>query len=272
MNVTRSPKTMSALLLSVLCFPALAVADPSFVDDGSFSVCVDPTFPPMEYMKSADDTAPVGVDADVATALAAQWKVPVKFATMDFAGLLPSLSAARCDAVISGIMLTDERQKSFDGVGYLNTFVVVIGSGKTKAFASAEALSGKTIAVQAGTTYLTRIEAISADLVAKGLAPIAVQQYPKQTDAMQQLEVGRVDGVLTQDTEVSYRNLQKPGQFATLWRLPQDKPEPFAIYIRKDSVDRAALVEALAALKSSGSLEAITKTWSLSSDQLVDIK
>jgi len=244
---------------------------PSFVADGAFSVCVDPTFPPMEFMENENAKEPVGVDIDVAKALAEIWGAKASFITMDFNGLLPSLAAGRCDAVISGTLLREERLKDFDGIGYLNTFSVIVGKAGAAPISSLDEIAGKTIAVQSGTTYIDILQKNNEALAAKKLELTKIQQYPKQTDAIQQLLVGRVDGVLSQDTEISYREVQNPGQFATIYTIPQTVFEPYTAYIRKDEKDKAAFVTAIKSLLDSGKLRAIVDTWKLSPQQLDNI-
>ena len=246
-------------------------AKPSFVADGVFSVCQDPTFPPMEFA-SETDGSPVGVDVDIVKALAERWGVSESTVVMDFNGLLPSLSAERCDAVVSGATLTAERQKTFDGIGYLNTFIVVIAKAGAAPFANMDDLSGKTVAVQSGTTYVDRAEAMNGELTAKGLEPMNIQTYPKQTDAIQQLLVGRVDGVFSQDTEVAYREFQNPGQFSTVWVVPQETFQPYAMYIRKTDGDKAAVEAAVQGLIADGAMDEIIAKWRLQPSQLDGIR
>ena len=272
MPYARKSGVLVLAALASLFAPSIASAQPSFVADGDFSICVDPTFPPMEYKENASDATPVGVDVEVTNALAEQWGAKASFITMDFNGLLPSLQAGRCDAIISGITLTAERQKTFDGVGYLNTFIVIIANAGAPALKGPEDLAGKTIAVQSGTTYLARMEKLNETLTANGLEPMILQQYPKQTDAIQQLQVGRVLGVVTQDTEVAFREFQDPGKFSTIWRVPQDAVEPYAIYIQKNETDKAEVQKAVTALLSSGKLREIVDKWKLSPDQLEGIQ
>lgn len=257
----------AAMILTGLCGAASAGEAPAFAADG-FSVCVDPTFPPMEFMENAADRDPVGVDIDVAKALAAHWGTEASFVRMDFAGLLSSLEAGRCDAVISGAVLREDRLRSFDGVPYLNTSVVLIAAAGAEPLADLAALSGKTVALQSGTSYAARMEEINAGLEGAGLAPAAVQQYPKQSDAIQQLLVGRAAYVVTQDTEVAYRELQDPGRFVSVFTLPSEQYEPFAIYLRKDEAETTAVAAAVKALVADGTMAGIVEAWKLAPGQL----
>lgn len=250
-----------------LAAPAIAADAPDFAADG-FAVCVDPTFPPMEFMADAGDKEPSGVDIDVARALGNFWGVKTTFTSMDFAGLLPSLDAGRCDAVISGAILREDRLKSFDAVPYLDTSAVMIAPAGTAPVADIAELAGKTVAVQAGTSYPGRVEEINAQLEAAGLTPMTMQQYPKQSDAIQQLLVGRAQYVVSQDTEVAYRELQDPGKFDVVFTMPAKDFEPYSAYLRKNDAETAKVAAAVKALVADGTLMGIVEKWKLSPGQL----
>ncbi|MFZ5791307.1 MAG: transporter substrate-binding domain-containing protein [Pseudomonadota bacterium] len=246
---------------------AIAAADgPSFVQSKTLTVCQDPTFPPMEFMAKAGDTEPSGFDADLARALAEHWGVAAKFVTMDFAGLLPSLEAKRCDMVISGILVTEERTKKFDAAPYMATFGILFGKAGTQPVSDIAALSGQTIAVQTGTTYVDRVQALSDQVVAKGGEPLNIQLYPKATDVFQQVVIGRAFAGSSQDTEISYRDLQNPGELTTVYTFPEKSS--FGIYLRKDPADLDAVLAAVKALRESGKLGQIAGGWKLSTSQI----
>lgn len=265
-NFSFRTTALAALIMSAGAI-ASAHAAPDFTADG-LSVCVDPTFPPMEFMASAADSEPSGVDIDVAHALAGHWGTTASFIVMDFAGLLPSLEAGRCDAVISGATRREDRLKNFDAVPYLDTAAVLIAPKGADVLSDISELAGKTIAVQSGTSYPGRLETINAELEAAGLAPIKMQQYPKQSDAIQQLLVGRAAYVVSQDTEVAFREMEDPGKFDIVFTLPAEAFEPFSVYLRKDEATTAQVAEAVKALVADGTLMGIVEKWSLSPEQL----
>ena len=188
---------------------------------------------------------------------------------MDFNGLLPSLEAGRCDTLISGAYITPEREQKFDAVGYLQTNVVLIGKPDAEVLSTSDAIAGKTIAVQSGTDFVARLEALQKELAGKGLAEIRIQQYPKQTDALQQLLVGRADLVVTQDTEVAYREIQSPGQFKILYTFPES--EIYTAFFAKNPQDKAAFAAAVKSLKGAGTLLELLKKWKLPEDRISSI-
>jgi polar amino acid transport system substrate-binding protein len=249
------------LLIALAAATPAAAQSPSFVEGGKLQACVDPTFPPMEFVKTAGE-APVGVDIDVVKALAAHWKAEAQITTMDFTGLLPGLESKRCDIVISGALLKPERLEKLSGVPYLKTGVVMIGkAGDTAAYKSYEDFSGKVVAVQSGTSYIGLLDKVNEDLVKAGRDKITLQTYPKQTDAIQQVMIGRAVGTISQDTEYAYRDLQSPGELKIIYAAgAQDQ---YAAYFRKSAADEAAVADTVKALVADGTMKTIADAWKL---------
>lgn len=261
----RNALTVATLVIAA-CATGAAEAAPSFTASGKLTVCTDPTFPPMEYFAQSGDAAPVGFDMELAAALARHWGVAPEIVPLDFAGLLPALEAKRCDAVISGIFVTEERLKNFDGVSYLSTASVLIAKGDEQPIAETAALSGKTVAVQTGTEFVGWMEEINKELAAAGKEAANAQLYPKASDVIQQVLLGRAYAGFTQDTEVAFRDLQNPGQLAAIYTFPER--QNFGIYIRREGGALAELEKAVEALRADGTLAGIVERWKLSADQL----
>lgn len=260
--MSRKSICLYVLLAAVPADATPALADgPSFVSGGKLQACVDPTFPPMEFVKTPGEP-PVGIDIDVVKALAAHWKVEANITAMDFNGLLPGLESKRCDIVISGALLKPERLEKFSGVPYLKTGVVMIGKADdATAYKSYEDFSGKVVAVQTGTAYIDLLNKVNDDLAKAGRDKITLQTYPKQTDAIQQVMVGRATGTISQDTEFAYRDLQQPGELKILYAA--GAADQYAAYFRKDEADQAAVASAVKALLADGTMKTIAEQWKL---------
>lgn len=248
------------------CAALPALAGPTFTGAGKFTVCTDPTFPPMEYFAKSGDSSPVGFDIDLIAALGRHWAAEPEIVALDFSGLLPALEAMRCDAVISGMFVTPERLKNFDGMPYLSTASVLIAKGGTPPMATTSELSGKTVAVQTGTEFVGWMETINEELKAAGKEPANARLYPKASDVIQQVLLGRAYAGFTQDTEVAFRDLQNPGQLAAIYTFPER--QNFGVYIRREGGDLAELKAALAKLRDDGTLAGIIDRWKLSAEQL----
>jgi polar amino acid transport system substrate-binding protein len=232
-------------------------------DEGKITACMDVSFPPMEYFESAGSRTPVGFDVDLISAIAKQWGVTPQFSETSFDGLLPALSGGRCDVVASGIFITEERTATFPAVPYLKSRrVLLVREGNPEGIGTLEDLSGKTAATQVSTEYEKTLRKLDKELQAQGKPGINIQTYPKASDAVQQLVVGRAVAVYTQDTEAAFRAKAQPGQFEIAFEDPA--AETFGIYHRKDQTELGeGLKSAVEKLRQDGSLAEIAKRWGL---------
>jgi polar amino acid transport system substrate-binding protein len=222
---------------------------------GSFKYCSDPTFPPMESETTAGKA--VGFDVDMANAIGKYWKVKATFVKTAFPGLLPALASKRCNMVISGIFVTPDRLKQFPAVTYMKTHrALVVAAGNPKKIKGPNDLSGKNVAVQAGTKYEEFLKALNDQFKSSGRTQMNLQSYPGDTDAVGQILIGRADAVLTQDTSGAYQKKQHPGKLAIAYLFPET--DSFGIYYRPaDKKLGTALRGAIKALKKKGTLKKI---------------
>jgi ABC-type amino acid transport substrate-binding protein len=212
----------------------------------SFRFCSDPTFPPMESKTTSGKA--VGFDIDMAAAIAKQLGGKATFVQTAFPGLLPALSAKKCDVVISGIFVTPDRTKRFPAVTYMRSHrILLVKGGNPKHITSPGALKGKQVAVQAGTKYEEYLKALKAKI------GFTLRSYPGDTDAVAQLLIGRADVVMTQDTSGAFQMKQHPGKLAIGFLFPAS--DAFGIYYRKSDADVGAQFRtAVATLKKNGTL------------------
>lgn len=233
---------------------------PPFVRDGVLSACTDPGFAPMEFFRNPGDAQPVGFDVDVVEALATKLGARARIQATDFKGLLPGLEAGRCGIVISGMLITPERKERYDAVAYLATHTVLMAARGT-AISVPEDLSGKVIAVEAGTSYERIAADLNKTLQAAGKAPATVQTYPSPQAITEQLLVGRATAAMTQDVEAAYRAEQTGGRVGIAYTYKQ--ADRFGIYLKREPGGADALRTALGALKADGMLGRIVQTWKL---------
>jgi polar amino acid transport system substrate-binding protein len=233
-----------------------------FGDDGVLTNCVDPSFPPMGYFENQEAKEPIGFDIDLVNAIGERLGVEVTHIPTEFTGLLPALDAGRCDVVASGIYLTAARLETFDAQPYYDTSIVLLTPSDNTEIASPDDLSGKTVAVQAGTNYVNILNDLNARFQTEGKPQMTIQSYPKQTDAIQQLVIGRADATITQDTEAAFRETAQPGQFKIAYTYPD--AETFGIYYKQGAEPLGAtLKETVEAMRDDGTLAKIAETWHL---------
>jgi len=153
---------------------------------GVLRVGLDAGFPPFELLDEAGQV--VGLDADIARAVAADLGVDVEFANIGFDGLTDALKVGRVDAVISGLAIDPllTRDVAYSSP-YFNAGQVLI---TTRAeVQSLDDLAGQTVAVEWGSM---------ADMEARRLRKTAPSlQIAPMPDAASALraDLAIVDGV-----------------------------------------------------------------------------
>lgn len=168
-------------LLAGLASPAGARDLNEIKQSGTIRIATEGATPPFNYFK---DGKLMGFDVDVGNAIAAKLGLNPEWVTLPFDSLLVGLDQGRYDFVVAGHGITPEREKAVD---FSNPYVcsgAAIVSKKGGPLTVAD-LSGKTVGVQVGTTYLEAVQKVSS--VGE------VKTFPKDTDALQNLLAGRTD-------------------------------------------------------------------------------
>lgn len=258
------PSLLAGTVLAVLIGASNGLAaeqKPDFVSGGVLKVCTSGEFPPMEYYQNPGDKDLVGFEVDVMNAIAKHWGVAAEYVVGDFKGLLPSLDSKRCDLVASGILITPARLEKYDGIPYFSSRIVMVTAASDAETKVPADVSGKVMAIEAGTSYEKMVADLNTELEAAGKAPVEAQTYPSASGVIEQILVGRATATITQDTTAAYRMLQVPGRLSVSYTY--DQSENYGIYLRKSDGDRQLLKEAIEALQASGEMKALLQKWSL---------
>lgn len=258
------PFLLAGTMLAVLLGAGNGLAagqKPDFVSGGVLKVCTSGEFPPMEYYQNPGDKDLVGFEVDVMDAIAKHWGVTAEYVVGDFKGLLPSLDSKRCDLVASGILITPARLEKYDGIPYFSSRIVMVTAASDAETKVPADVSGKVMAIEAGTSYEKMVADLNAELEAAGKAPVEAQTYPSASGVIEQILVGRATATITQDTTAAYRMLQVPGRLSVSYTY--DQSENYGIYLRKSDGDRQLLKEAIEALQASGEMKALLQKWNL---------
>ncbi|MBJ7473379.1 MAG: transporter substrate-binding domain-containing protein, partial [Solirubrobacteraceae bacterium] len=180
-----------------------------------------------------------------------------------FDGIIAALQAKKCDAIISSLTNSPERAKEIAFVDYAQFGLALLVKKGTTGIDTVEALSGKTVAVQVGTTTKQALEAESKKIEAAGNPAIKVQTFPKDTDAANALRTDKVDAYLTDAPPAAYFVKQAPDDFE-LAATPQIEPAPVGIGIRQDDAElKTALQTGIDAMTEDGKLLEILEKWEL---------
>lgn len=170
---------------------------------GVITVYTNAEFPPFEYMS---DNKPVGVDMQIAQAIADEIGVKLEIKNVKFDTILSSVNSGKGSMGIAGISVTDERKQEVDfSIDYATSKQYIILQ-KDSEVAKIEDLAGMKIGVQLGTTGDIIIseeingredektkEHIKGVLEGSGAS---VTQYNSAADAAVAMSSGKVDAVV----------------------------------------------------------------------------
>jgi ABC-type amino acid transport substrate-binding protein len=160
--------------------------------NGTLTMGTNAEFPPYEYY---DGENIVGIDAEVAAAIADKLGKTLVIEDMAFDSIIVAIQTGKIDMGMAGMTVTDERKESVNFTTTYATGVQVVIVREGSKITSVDDLfadgANYNIGVQTGTTgdlYSTW------DLEDEGKATI--QRYNKGADAVQALVSGKVDCVI----------------------------------------------------------------------------
>lgn len=212
-------------------------------------------YPPMEYFDS--NQKPAGVDVELGQAIGKLMGVKVQWVQIAFAGLIPALNANRIDMIMADMNVTPERAQVVNFVQYLTDgSSIVVAAGNPLNIQTMADLSGKTVAVQLGTTLQALTDTENTQLKAQNKPLISVLTFPQATDAMTQLALGRVSAVLlTTSIAKNYAKTQ-PSHFSVVAKPVASQPVGIAINKQNPALQKA-VTKAVAILKQNGTFQKI---------------
>jgi polar amino acid transport system substrate-binding protein len=244
---------------------ASITAPASISSAGTLVFCSDITYPPEEFYEG---TKPVGSDIEIGTEIARRMGVKAQFDNTGFDGIIPALLGKKCDAIISGMNDTPERQKQVAFVDYIKVGQsFMVKKGNPEKITGLPSLAGKSASVEVGTTNKDYLDEQSKKLKAQGKKPIDVVTFPKDTDAANALKTGKVDAYFGDAPVVAYYIEKDPASF-TFGGSPIN-PILVGIAIRKTDTElQGAVKDAVDAMYADGAMGKILQKWQLSATAL----
>ena len=214
------------------------------VKEGTLTMATNAQFPPYEYYDGKDI---IGIDADIAKAIADKMGLELKIEDMEFDSIITAVSTGKADLGLAGMTVDPDRQKNVDFSDPYATGVQVIIVKEDSTIAKPDDLKGKKIGVQLATT---------GDQYATGdYGKDSVVQYNKGSDAVMALTQGQVDAVIIDNEPAkSYVAANKGLKILDTKYVTEN----YAACISKDNTGLTKAVnKALAELKADGTLQKI---------------
>ena len=143
-------------------------------------------FPPYEMVD--ENGAIIGIDAEIAAAIAEKMGMTLEIKDMAFDSLITAVSSGAVDVVLAGMTVTEERMEAVNFSDSYATGIQVVIVTEDSEIATIEDLTGKKIGVQTGTT---------GDIYCSGdYGEEAIARYDNGAIAVQALQNGQVDCVV----------------------------------------------------------------------------
>ncbi len=258
---TTSPSATSSASSLNAMLPA------SIRSSGVLTDLVNSPYPPMEFQAQTGGPI-VGVDISLATAAAKLLGVKLQVTnTPNFSELIPAVESNRTDIVWSATFDLKSRLGTVHFVDYFRTGDEFLGLEATSAnLTTNKDLCGKTIAVQAGTSFPVQIAELSAKLCgsSSSMKVLTVQTPPEQA---LQVKIGRAAALINGPESNAYLASQQPGQWHVIGTI--FSPVYFGVMFSKDDPELGLAIQAaLKELMKNGTYGRVLSDWHLGTSAL----
>ena len=242
-------KVLSLLLVAACIFSIAACGskqeDSSSGDGkkGTLVMATNAEFPPYEFYEGKEV---VGIDADIAAAIAEELGMKLEIEDMAFDSIITAVSSGKADIGAAGMTVTEDRLENVDFTDTYSTATQVIIVTEDNTISGPDDLTGKKVGVQLGTT---------GDIYADDIEDATVERYNKGFEAVQALQQGKIDAVVI-DGEPAKEFVKETEGLKILDEAFTE--EEYAIAVKKGNDElKDKINEALKTLKDSGKLDEI---------------
>ncbi|MBQ8781679.1 MAG: transporter substrate-binding domain-containing protein [Oscillospiraceae bacterium] len=239
----KKSKLLSAVLACIMLCTACVALTGCQEKKKTLIMATNAEFPPYEYYEG---DKVVGIDAEIAAAIAADMGYTLIIEDMAFDSIIAAVQSGKADIGAAGMTVSEDRLKSINfSVPYTTASQVIIVKNES-AVAAPDDLVGKRVGVQLGTT---------GDIYSEDIVDATIERYNKGFEAVQALVQDKIDAVIIDREPAKVYISQNDG----LKILDQSfTDEEYAIAVAKDNEELLEKVNAsIEKLKSSGQLQNI---------------
>lgn len=180
-------KKIVCLLLAAVTAVSLAGCGKSS-DDKKLIVGTEAGFAPYEYMEG---DKVVGIDMDIAQAIADDMGKELVIKNMEFEGALLAAQKGKVDFVAAGVSINEDRKKKMDfSHEYVSSTDIIVVNKNTPNVTSTEDLNDKIVGVQQGNIadfYVSNPENVT---------PKDIKRYSKFVQAAEDLKNNKIDCIV----------------------------------------------------------------------------
>lgn len=183
-------KTLCFLLAALTLFTLTACGKKAtYANEGYLTMATNAEFPPYEYHEGGSI---VGIDAEVAAAIAQKLGLELKIEDMEFDSVIAAVQSGKADIGMAGLTVTEDRQAIVDFSTSYATGVQVIIVPEGSPITTADDLFNNVGTYHVGVQLTTTGDIYCTD----DLGEENVERYPKGADAVMALTTNKIDCVV----------------------------------------------------------------------------
>jgi polar amino acid transport system substrate-binding protein len=231
---------------------------------GTLTVAADASYAPNEFFDTDGKTV-IGMDADLAKALAGVLGLKANVVNAGFDSIIPGLASHKYDLGMSSFTDTKEREKTVDFVTYFSagtSFYVKAQGGPN--ITSLADLCGHKVAVEKGTTQQADVEKQQKK------CDVTLLTFPDQNGANLAITSGRADVGMADSPVAAYQVQKSNGQFKVTGQ-PYGTA-PYGIAIPKDTGMTKPVLAGMKALAANGTYMQILKKWGVQAGAITNFQ
>jgi polar amino acid transport system substrate-binding protein len=228
---------------------------------GTITVAEDASYAPDEFFASDGHTV-IGMDADLAKALAAVMGLKANVVNATFATIIPGLADGRYDMGASSFTDNKTREKQVNFVDYAlvgESFYTKTSGGRS--IGSIADICGLTVAVESGTTEQADAKTQSGKCTTAGKAAVHELVFSTQTETNLAVSSGRAQLGFADTPVAGYQVKQSGGLFKVVGSAYAVLP--YGLALPKQADLAPAVLAALKVLVSNGTYDSIFTKWGL---------
>ena len=187
---------------------------------GKLVICSDIPYPPQEFFD--DNGNPVGSDIDLGTEIAKRLGLQAQVVNSVFDTIIAAVTSGKCDIIMADMNITADRQKQISMIQYFQAGQsMLVAKGNPQNINTTTDMCGQSVAAESGTTEVDYLQGtgdykgkgLPADCAKAGKKNPTVVVAQKDTDALQQLQSGKVAVYFADSPVAAYYTVQHPDQF-----------------------------------------------------------
>jgi polar amino acid transport system substrate-binding protein len=226
--------TATAMSTPTMAAPTPVVQLPAdaVVQKGKLLICTDFPYPPQEFFD--ENGNPQGTDIDIGNEIAKRLGLQVEYVNSVFDTIIAAVTAGKCDIIISAMSITTDRNKQVSMIPYFEAGqAFVVQKGNPDNINATTDLCGQSVAAESGTTEAAYIngtdvykgQGLSEACTKDGKQPINLVVTQKDTDALLQLQTGKVVAYFADSPVAAYYTVEHPDQFQLVPLVLNPAPE-----------------------------------------------